>query len=536
MSFAIFNGIYTGGSWSQSNVTKSLNIPWPVPGTTNHLVWTQDSNSQLACLYMNGVLLGQITNFTFTPISIGPTTNNEIGNRRSGATNYFNGELLEFRTYQGALSSLEIAQSDAAGPDQLPGNAGSLQGVRVLLQSPIGPGAILQPAIYADFSNLTNVNVWGQPDLNLFSDNTNVIVVTARNRLQTVGLGTANIAAVYQGFSNTLAVAVSVPQDVSLVHRYSFSEPTNTWVAYDSVGGANGRVFGPYAAINYSQKTVPWPSFTGQGNLIMRSDLDAYGNGGAFVALPAGILSSLSEVSIEAWLTWTPEGVQQQRPGGVNWERIFDFGSSYDGEGVSYFFLTPQTDNSYKTTKYLMRSSITTNYNNAETPLLNWTNVCPTNGEVFLAVTYSPVRGVAKLYLNGTLCSSGIATLPLSGINDTNNWLGRSQFFSDPYLYGIYDEFRIYSGLLSDSDVQADYVAGPNTVGVDYVLHTFPSSNSLAITWGASATNLVLQSSPVLDIGATWNQVPTTPVLQNGRFGIVLPLTNDGAFFRLHTP
>ena len=183
-----------------------------------------------------------------------------------------------------------------------------------------------------------------------------------------------------------------------------------------------------------------------------------------------------------------------------------------------------------------MRSSITTNYNQAEVPLLDWTNACPTNGEVFLAVTYSPVRGVARLYLNGTLCSSGVATSPLSGINDTNNWLGRSQFGSDPYLYGTYDEFRIYSGLLSDSDIQADYVAGPNTVGVDYVLHTFSSSNSMAITWGTSATNLVLQSSPTLDPDATWNQVPTSPILQNGHYSVVEPLTNYATFFRLHAP
>ena len=153
-----------------------------------------------------------------------------------------------------------------------------------------------------------------------------------------------------------------------------------------------------------------------------------------------------------------------------------------------------------------------------------------------VAVTYSPVRGVMKMYLNGVPVAADVATLPLSGIIDTNNWLGRSQFSADAYFYGSYNEFRIYSGLLSDSDVAADFAAGPDTVGVDYVLHQYPSSNGLTITWGPSATNLVLQSSPVLGTGAVWNQVTNTPILQNGRYGVSVPISGNAAYFRLHTP
>jgi len=540
MNFAIFNNNNSGGLWTQSNVSMSIDMPLPVPGQTNHLVWTQDSNSLTACLYLNGLLVGSLTNFSLEPTLIGPTTINEIGNSKPGNTNsYFNGSILEFRTYQGALSPLEVAQSDAAGPDQILTNPGDSEDVRIVLPSQIGPGALLQPAVYADFSNLTNVNVTGQSDLNLLSDNTNVIVVTTGRKLMTIGPGIANITAVYSGYTNTRAAMVSAPQDIALIHRYSFNEPTNTWVAYDSVNGANGRVFGPFAVIESipgSLTPVSYASFTGQGELIMRSEQEAYQSGGAYVALPAGIISCLSEVSIEAWLTWTPEGVQPSFPGGVNWEMIFDFGSQNSGEGVSYLFLTPRTDNQYKTTNYIMRSSITTNFNNAETPLLDWTKVCPTNGESLLTVTYSPVRGVAKLYLNGVLCSSGIASLPLSGINDTNNWLGRSQFATDPFLYGRYDEFRIYSGLLSDSDVAADYAAGPNVIGVDYVLHVYATPSSLTITWGPTAANLVLQSSAELGEGAAWNLVPMTPVLQNGRYNVAVPISGNASYFRLSTP
>ncbi len=205
--------------------------------------------------------------------------------------------------------------------------------------------------------------------------------------------------------------------------------------------------------------------------------------------------------------------------------------------GYSYLFLTPATDSYYVTTKPLLHFAITTNYNETETPRLNWTNSLPLNVTSFVAVTYSPVRGVAKLYLNGALIASDAATHShcLESLIQTTG-LVSSQFSSDGYLGGRYKEFRIYAGLLSDSDIAADYAAGPDMVGVDFVLHGYAGSNSLIITWGPSAADLVLQSSPVLGAGAAWNQVPTVPILQNGRYGVNVPLTGDTAFFRLHTP
>ena len=289
------------------------------------------------------------------------------------------------------------------------------------------------------------------------------------------------------------------------------------------MSGANGRVFGASASL---------VSFTGQGELKMRG----YPFTGAYVGLPGGIISCLSEVSIEAWVTWTPGNSSLKYPGGAAWQRIFDFGSLVNGRGFSYLFLTPATDSVSFTTNSLLHTAITTNYNIAETPRLNWTNIFPTNVLSHVAVTYSPVRGVMKLYLNGVPVASDIASIPLSGIADINNWLGSSQFSGDPYFYGSYNEFRIYSGLLSDSDVAADYAAGPDVVGVDYVLHDYASTNSLTITWGLSATNWYLQSSPTLDSGAVWSPVALTPLLQNGRYNITVPVSADAAFFRLHAP
>jgi Concanavalin A-like lectin/glucanases superfamily len=510
-----------------------VSLPIPAVGGTNHLVWTQ--GSAIARIYINGALAAQSApNVGFTPAKIGSTTNNLIGaGTNNVVTSVFKGSILEFRMYRGDLAPLDVAVLDAFGPDQPQLNPGTLQSVRVVIPSPTGPGALFRAAVFADFSSVSNVNISTQPDLILASNNTNVVTFTKDGRLRTVAAGTADISAVWQGFSNKVTVTVGAPQDIALVHRYSFNEQTNDWIVHDSVGGANGRLFN-----TGSSSSVVNGAFTGKGEMNLHGSLQSLNTSSGYAALPPGIISSLSEVSVEAWVTWTFPAPQFGLP--AAWQRIFDFGSSNPatngGWGYSYLFLTPATDSYYVTTKPLLHFAITTNYNETETPRLNWTNSLPLNVTSFVAVTYSPVRGVAKLYLNGALIASDAATIPLSGIIDTNNWLGRSQFSSDAYFGGSYNEFRIYAGLLSDSDIAADYAAGPDTVGVDFVLHDFAGSNSLIITWGPSATNLVLQSSPVLGVGAAWNQVPPVPILQSGRYSVNVPLTGDTAFFRLHTP
>jgi Concanavalin A-like lectin/glucanases superfamily len=489
----------------------------PAVGGTNHLIWSLDITNQTAALYVNGILASQNPTSGLTPMSIGSATNDCIGaNAQTNSTLNFQGRIFEFRIYDGALTPLEAAVHEAFGPDQLLADPGTLQAVRLAVPTPTGPGALFRAGVFADFSGVTNVNISTQPDMVLSSDNTNVIAIAPDQRLQTVGLGTTDITATWQGFSNTETVAVDVPQDVALIHRYSFNEATNDWVVHDSVGVANGQIFSPGGLT----------AFTGKGELMMTT-VGSYSTIGGYAALPDGIISSLSEVSIEAWVTWTQRSLWP-------WQRIFDFGNS-PGYSSTYFFMTTEA-NTFVTNNDVARTTISTNGIYSETPRLDWTNILPLDVTSFVAVTYSPVRGIAKFYVNGQPVSSGAATIPLSAIIDTDNWLGRSQYTGDSYFGGRYNEFRIYRGLLSDTDVAADYVAGPDVVGVDYVLHAFPLSNSLAITWGPSATNLVLKTSPVLGADATWSQVPIQPVLLNGRFRVTVPFTNNAAFYRLLPP
>ena len=504
-------------------------LPIPAVGGTNHLVWTQDS--AFARIYINGALAAQSApNPGFTPAKIGSTTNNLIGaGTNNVVASVFKGSILEFRMYRGALAPLDVAVLDAFGPDQPQSNPGTLQAVHVVIPSPTGPGAMLRAGVFADFSGITNVNISTQPDLILTSDNTNVITFAPDQRLETVALGMANLTATWKGFSDSVAVTVAVPEDIALVHRYGFNEQTNDWIVHDSVGGANGRLF-----TSGITPTVVYGAFTGKGEMVLMGGLASgpLSPASGYAALPPGIISSLSEVSIEGWVVWT---LFPNYSIYYAWQRIFDFGNLAGSGGVSYLFLTTEALSFLKTGSPVTRFTIGTNGINSETPRLDYTNSL-LNVTSFVAVTYSPVRGITKLYINGQIVSSGQATIPLSSIVDNNNWLGRSQYAADPYFGGRYNEFRIYSGFLSDSDVAADYAAGPDTVGVDYILHNFSSSNTLTITWGMSATNLVLKSSPVLGAGAMWNQVTNAPILQNERYCVMVPITGEAAYFRLQTP
>lgn len=532
MSFLLFGQAsnVVGISLPQSPTLMS-----PPVGGTNHLIITEDSVAQTANIYLNGILAATFAHFTMTPSAIGSTATNYIG---AGNTNLpssnFKGSILEFRAYQGALSPLDAAVLDAFGPDQPQTDPGTLQDVRIVIPSSVGPGALLHPGVFADFSNVTNVNITGQPDLILSSDNTNSILVGTNGSVRSMNPGTADLTALWQGLSNTVAVTVSVPQDISLVHRYGFNEQTNDWIVHDSVGNAHGRLF------NTGTHSPTNGVFTGAGEMALSGGYSSGGGTGGYAVLPPGIISSQSEVTIEAWVTWTSPASLPLTYGFGAWQRIFDFGSQISGTGVNYLFLTPATDNVSFTTQSLLHSAITTNGNVRENPRLNWTNALPRNVQSQVVIAYSPVRGVMKMYLNGVPVASGVASIPLSGIVDTNCLLGKSLFASDAYFFGRFNEFRIYSGLLTDQEVAAEYSAGPDALGVDYVLRGYPSgdptTNSMIVSWGTSASNVVLQSSPALGSTADWNPVPNSPILLNGRLMLTVPVVDDAEFFRLHTP
>jgi hypothetical protein len=235
----------------------------------------------------------------------------------------------------------------------------------------------------------------------------------------------------------------------------------------------------------------------------------------------------LDEVTLEAWVTSAFTGF---------YPRIFDFGSQANniyGWGASYFYLTPsgQDRNGQPT----VAAVVSTN-RIIESPYLYIPSQLSPGQETHFAVTYSPSQNVSKLYTNGVLATSGPAPTSLSLIVDTNNWLGRSQFTDDDYFKGSYNEFRMYRTALSDSEVAASYAAGPDVIGIDFILRQRIDGENLTLCWGPDASSLVLQTCSTVASDAAWTNVSVTPVFTNGQYEAIIPLTKGPQFFRLGPP
>ena len=212
----------------------------------------------------------------------------------------------------------------------------------------------------------------------------------------------------------------------SIVHRYSFEGD-----AKDSIGTAHGTPMG--------------------GATISGGALNlAGGSSGQYLDLPNALISSLTSVTIEAYVTWTGAA-------DGDWQRIFDFGSSNmaegtQGTGAKYLFLSARK----------LRACYTNASPTAEIFTDSATEL--TADPTQLAVVVNATAHNLTLYLDGTAVGSSVTlNEPLSAINDVNNWLGRSQFAPDDYFGGKISEFRIYNAPLTGPELKTSKQMGENT-------------------------------------------------------------------------
>lgn len=490
----------SGGSYGAQEVAC---VPLP-NGIAHHLVWTQDALSHTARIYLNGHLFAENTSFTVAP---GPFTACYLGGEHAGEP--IEGYISEFRVYSNGLTHLEVLQSESLGPDTPPTDGEVLTDLHLHSSSHLGLGTIVRPLVHADFTLQQGVNITPLPDIGFHSNDTNVVTSLDEGYLSAVGLGVAEISATYAGLSSTAMVSVVAGDQFALAHRYDFNGIPGATVVKDLVGGAHGVV----ASIGQT--------FTDGGQLYL--------TGRSYVDLPDGLLSSLSEVTVEAWVT----GI---RVNGRHWPRVFDFGSYNGFGGESYFFLSPSVlnDNASSDTQ-LIRFAISTNSIIRESTLTTMPWMAD-NFETHFAVAYSPSRNVSKLYVNGIPVDAGPAPYALSLINDENNWLGRSQYSMDDYFRGLFKEFRVYRNALTDSQVAASYALGPDVAGADFALLHQLSDTNLVLSWGPSASWCELEGSSSIAPGAIWTNVPTMPSFTNGHLEVAVPITEATRFFRLASP
>jgi hypothetical protein len=164
------------------------------------------------------------------------------------------------------------------------------------------------------------------------------------------------------------------------------------------------------------------------GNALALSSRDQ-----AYVSLPRGILSQLSQVTIATWVKLTSS---------TAFQRIFDFGVDTN----TFMYLVNATGSGIVRFR-IVSTSLNKNQvvEGAEgVPVGRWAHVAVTLGD----------NGVS-IYLDGAqVAQQAPAIMRPSDLGDTgNNFIGRSPFAADPYLDGQIDEFRIYDRVLSPAEI-----------------------------------------------------------------------------------
>ncbi|MFK7897307.1 MAG: leishmanolysin-related zinc metalloendopeptidase [Myxococcota bacterium] len=176
----------------------------------------------------------------------------------------------------------------------------------------------------------------------------------------------------------------------------------------------------------------------------------ASGSGAAYVDLPNGIVSSLSDATFEAW--YTPTGI-------YNWMRVFDFGTTTNGEvppnvagnGQDYLFYSAARFGDVNLQRTEMSTS--TGFYREDPDLLSTLGQGYHVAVVFESEGAGPGLHQITTYRDGVPIAQGTSTSPLADVNDVNNWLGRSNFGGDGFFEGTIEEFRLYDQSLEWGEV-----------------------------------------------------------------------------------
>lgn len=151
-----------------------------------------------------------------------------------------------------------------------------------------------------------------------------------------------------------------------------------------------------------------------------------------FSQLPYRIADS-DELTVAMWINWRTPTSQ--------WQRIFDFGTDTD----HYMFLTPNNGSTSKM-RFAIKNGGEEQYVDCSTKLSSyvWKHVAVTMG-----------KDKTTIYVDGVeaASTSGITIKP-SDIRPLLNYLGRSQFTSDPNISAYYDDVQVYNYALSADEVK----------------------------------------------------------------------------------
>jgi hypothetical protein len=380
--------------------------------------------------------------------------------------------------------------------------------------------------VLASFANVANVDVTTLAGTTFKVSNPKVGTVLNGNFVP-LNAGVCTITGTYSNLSGSLAfTVVDTNAWPTLLHRWSFNEPSGSTTLTDLVGTVNGTIYGP-AILDGQKMTTPPPGTNTDDQEFSNSGPNGTpATNAVWVSYPGGdgLVTGLpNEASFEIWVEWN---------GSQEWAEIFDFGQSAgqingvdDSDGGQYYVMVTAQDNNG-----VMRSEW--DQNPTYDAQVGGSAPLPTNTLCQVVYTHDQDRQADKVYLNGQLVNSAVNTALWSSLPDADNWLARDEW-PDPVFSGQYWDFRMWNGALTGGQVASLYAAGPAAVAGPPVQISASGNSHVTISWpaNADAPTFTLQSTTNLLGG--WSNVTGTPTVANGLNNLTVPISQSQIFYRL---
>ena len=411
----------------------------PEAGKWHHLTLSYDKSSNTRSIYVDGFLSNSendgnplntwaVANDNETPLPI------VIGNQ-----NEANGTRVDNLSGSLSIAKLKIHDTALSGDDVFNSfdNDRTTFGLGGPLVSSFSSSS--SSIVSGDSATLT-WNTVGADSLSIdngigdVSGTTSVSVSPSESTTYT--LTAADAGGIQKTASVTVNVTLPSPSSAVVIHQWKFEEEGGAGTTLvDSVGSADGTI----VDVGGNDGTVGGGSVTLAGGPKDQSD---------YVKLPSGLVSSLSSTSIETWVT---------QKSAQNWSRVFSVGSA--SNNVMHMSFTKGGNLNENEWRWNAQSNLTLgNFGGQPTN--------PIDEQVHWVVTVDDTGGAGDktkvtIYKNGEEVSTGETDNNLSGLNDRDFFLGRSQW-GDNAANASWDEFRIYNGALTAEQVATNNTAGPD--------------------------------------------------------------------------
>lgn len=319
-------------------------------------------------------------------------------------------------------------------------------------------------------SSIQDYNNWLGRSMYTADNNANITYNEVRlyNTALTPAQIAADVTAGPDNLGSTDPVPAPVPDNLWKFTTQAQSETPSGTTFTDSLGGKVATLRGIGGSLTGGAVVLPGSTTGNQPASAISAYLD----------LPNGIVTSTPSVSFEAWATPLSS---------KTWQRLFDFGRCTNSHGTGAAAgeilddgTAPGTTGGYDNLSLTLNNAADINTQQLEgqydgnAPVYTTSTAATTVGTQYHYVfvvedsvgTYGTGGCQVRWYRNGVLQNTMSFPFHLNGMEDVNNWIGRSMYSGDSNSQMSLNELRIYRRAITPGEILSSYAAGPDpTVG-----------------------------------------------------------------------